>query len=257
MSNLSTWDHVFALIVFLIYPVHAKATFQKTLDAIRDRGEAKRIASYKQVIMTWGGFAACVLAMWVVFDREWVELGFLLPDVVPMVVGLVVSAVIISLVVIPMRKQSQSREGASEFMNQVGEMVLFMPASTAEESWFKAVSVNAGLVEELIFRGYLIWYLGHFMGPWWAAVIAVFLFGLGHIYQGLKMLPGILFISAVAVTLYVYTGSLLVPVLFHVFLDALQGHYIARIQRVHLEAEADKRNEELVDDGKPEQEHPV
>jgi membrane protease YdiL (CAAX protease family) len=255
MSSLNTWDHVFALIVFLIYPVYAKATFQKTLDAIRDQGETARIASYKQVIMTWAGFASCVLAMWVLLDRDWTELGFVFPDTVPLLVGLAVAAVVISLVVIPMRKQSQSRKGASEFMNQVGEMILFMPASRAEESWFKAVSVNAGLVEELIFRGYLIWYLDHFMGPWWAGVLAIFLFGLGHIYQGLKMLPGILFISAIAVTLYVYTGSLLVPVLFHIFLDALQGHYIARIQRVHLDAEADKRNEDLVDDGKPEQEH--
>ncbi len=257
MSNLSTWDHVFAFAVFLIYPIYAKLTFQRTLDAIRDRGEPARISSYKQIISTWMGIAACVLVMWVLFDRDWADLGLLFPDAVPFVVGLAVSAIVISMVVIPMRKQSQSATGARDFMNQVGEMLLFMPRTTAEESWFKAVSVNAGLVEELIFRGYLIWYLGHFVSPWWAAVVAVFLFGFGHIYQGLKMLPGILFISAVAVTLYVYTGSLLVPVLFHIFLDGLQGHYIARIQRLHSIVEEDNRKEKLNDDGKSKMDHQI
>lgn len=95
------------------------------------------------------------------------------------------------------------------------------------------VSLNAGIFEELIFRGYLIWYLSHFLNIAWAATIAVAMFGFAHIYQGIKQLPGILFISATAVLLYLYTGSLLIPILFHVFLDAIQGYYLAKIKNTN------------------------
>ena len=99
------------------------------------------------------------------------------------------------------------------------------------------VSINAGLTEELIFRGYLIWYLEHFVGLWWAAAIAVLWFGLAHMYQGLKQLPGILVVSFVAVALFIHTRSLLVPVLFHIFHDVFQGYYIAKIRRMSASTE--------------------
>ena len=170
--------------------------------------------------------------MWVLFDRNWTDMGIRLPDPVPLAAGLAVAALVILIFVVPLRNMSRSSQRSGELGPQMGDIALFMPRSKAEEYWFKAVSTNAGITEELIFRGYLIWYLEHFLGLWWAAGIAVIMFGLAHMYQGLKLLPGILFVSAVTVSLYVYTGSLVVPVLFHIFLDAIQGHYIARILRL-------------------------
>ncbi len=232
MSNLTFWDHAFALIVFLAYPVYAKVTIRPALDDILERGEVARISQYKEVILTWMVFAICVFAMWVLFDRNWTDLGIRLPDPVPLAGGLAVAALVILIFVVPLRNMSRSSQRSAEFGPQMGDIALLMPRSKAEEYWFKAVSTNAGITEELIFRGYLIWYLEHFLGLWWAAGIAIFMFGFAHMYQGLKLLPGILLISAVTVCLYVYTGSLVVPVLFHIFLDAIQGHYIARILRL-------------------------
>ena len=146
-------------------------------------------------------------------------------------IATVAAAAVTAMIVIPIRKLSRSPEGGAVFIQHSGDLRLFMPRSRKEEAWFKGVSINAGMTEELIFRGYLIWYLLHFLPIAWAATCATLLFGLAHCYQGLKQLPAIILVSAVATGLYVYTQSLLVPVLFHIVLDALQGHYIARIQR--------------------------
>lgn len=232
MSSLTYWDHIFALIVFLIYPVYSKFTFAAVIEDIRKRGEPARIHAYKETVLTWIVFAYCIPAMWYLFDREWADLGVRAADPVILAIGAFVAAIFVSLFVVPLRNISRSPERLGELESQAGDIGLIMPRSKSEESWFYVVSTNAGLSEELIFRGYLIWYLDHFFELWLAAVIAVLLFGFAHSYQGLKQLPGVLLVSAVAVSLFVYTGSLLIPVLFHIFLDALQGHYIAKILRL-------------------------
>ncbi len=70
MSNLTIWDHAFALIVFLAYPVYGKVTIRPALDDILERGEVARISLYKEVILTWMVFAIGVFAMWALFDRN-------------------------------------------------------------------------------------------------------------------------------------------------------------------------------------------
>lgn len=123
------------------------------------------------------------------------------------------------MIVVQLRNIFLSEERHGELDAQLGDTGLFMPRSKIEENRFFGVPTNAGLSEELIFRGYLIWYLQHFVGLWVAAGIAVVMFGLAHSYQSVKALPGNLFVSPVAVSLYVYTSSLLVPIVFHVALE--------------------------------------
>ena len=56
-------------------------------------------------------------------------------------------------------------------------------------------------------------------------------FTFGHAYQGLANLPGIAFASICFVGLYLFTGSLLVPVVLDVALDIMQGNALARLSR--------------------------
>lgn len=231
MPTLAFWDHAFAAIVFLIYPVYSWLTIKKTLDRIKAGGEAARIGAYKNVIGTWIIFAILIVALWIWLQRDFADLGFGGADFLRTLIGILAATAFIAMIIIPLRNMSRSPKGAAQFADQIGDLRVLMPQTRKEENWFKMVSVNAGVTEELIFRGYLIWYLLHFLPIAWAATSAALLFGFAHAYQGLKQLPGIILVSAVATGLYVYTQSLLVPVLFHIVLDVLQGHYIARTQR--------------------------
>jgi membrane protease YdiL (CAAX protease family) len=98
-----------------------------------------------------------------------------------------------------------------------------MPAAGHEMRTFYLLSFTAGVCEELLYRGYLLWYARHFL-PWPAAVVlAVVLFGIGHSYQG----PGGILTTTIAgaalMTLYLVSGSLYVPMLVHMLMDSYSG----------------------------------
>ena len=61
---------------------------------------------------------------------------------------------------------------------------------------FYGLSITAGIVEEVLWRGFLIWYLSQFMPVWGAALISTIGFGLAHAYQGLRQVPQITIVGA-------------------------------------------------------------
>ncbi len=92
---------------------------------------------------------------------------------------------------------------------------------TARERWCAVgTSVTAGVCEEIIFRGLLI-AVGVSLGlPLYAAAgLALVVFTLAHLYQGVRdmLLVGLL---GLALTyLYLSTGNLIAPILVHVLVD--------------------------------------
>ena len=97
-----------------------------------------------------------------------------------------------------------------------------LPVAATERLMWLAVAVAAGVCEEIVFRGWLLSVLHQPLGLAGLPLIitAAAGFGLAHAYQGptgvaLTGLAAVLFIG-----LYVATGSLLVPILLHVAVDA-------------------------------------
>ena len=90
-----------------------------------------------------------------------------------------------------------------------------VPATRSELPGFAAVSVTAGVCEELLFRGFVLWYLDALLPAGWAIAGTVVVFGLGHAYQGAR---GVLFtavVGGVALAAYLWTGSLVAPMVMH------------------------------------------
>ncbi|MDX1517653.1 MAG: CPBP family intramembrane glutamic endopeptidase [Woeseiaceae bacterium] len=235
MAGPTIFDHLFVIVMMIVIPLHSWHAFPGVIEDIRRRGEPARIAAYRQVILTFAAAAAVVIALWVWLQRDWPAIGFRTGEPGSQALAIVIAAVFVVILVVPIRKLALAAESgdenAADLSKQVGNVAFFLPSTRREEHWFYGVSVNAGVTEELIFRGYLIWYLLHYVDTLWAACIAVLAFGLAHIYQGLRQLPGILFVSAVTVTTYLVSQSLIVPIVLHIVVDAVQGYYIARIQR--------------------------
>ncbi len=230
MSYPTLLDHVLALSVIIIYPAYAALTVKKFIEQLRAGGETARVKAYRNIVATWLFFGLCVAGLWYWQGRDWASLGFKSATFSTTMIALAIAAIFIALFVIPLRSNATSTT-AKDMTEQLGDISLFMPTTRKEERWFKVVSLNAGITEEIVFRGYFLWYLQAFVPLYWAAAIAAIAFAVAHAYQGIKQIPGILLVSSVAVGLFVYTESLFVPILFHILLDALQGHYIARIRR--------------------------
>lgn len=229
MQTLTLWDHLLALTVFVAYPLLAKRNFPALVRRVREHGEAARVAAYRQTIMTTLSFAVLLLAMWLTLDRDWALLGIRGFSTAQFAWGLLLAVAVLLLTIWQFRTMLLGSD--DKVVGSFGDLEALMPRTSREQFWFRLVSGNAGVSEELLYRGYVIWYLTQFVNLAWAAVIAVLLFTFAHSYQGLKQVPGLMFISTVLVALYLISGSLLLPILFHAVFDMVQGHYIQRVLR--------------------------
>jgi membrane protease YdiL (CAAX protease family) len=107
-----------------------------------------------------------------------------------------------------------------------------LPETSQERRWFAAISITAGVCEEILFRGFLIGFLmrlpvGLHLPISVALVLSAVAFGLNHIYQGKTGLISTALGGLAFGGLFLLTGNLLLPMLFHAAAD-LQGLFILR-----------------------------
>lgn len=108
------------------------------------------------------------------------------------------------------------RRGVS--VTTAGDYAYLMPITRAERRLAGLVAISAGVSEEIVVRGTLIALGVGALGlpPLVAAAAATALFGFLHLYQGWS---GVLFttlLGGILATLYLATGSLLLPIVLHV-----------------------------------------
>jgi uncharacterized protein len=97
-----------------------------------------------------------------------------------------------------------------------------LPISKSERWWFAAVGIGAGVSEELLYRGFLIYYLWVWLpGLDWTqrTIVSSLVFGLGHLYQGWKGILGTTAYGFCFAWLYAGSGSLLIPMTIHAAVD--------------------------------------
>ncbi len=99
-----------------------------------------------------------------------------------------------------------------------------VPSSSAELPMWFVISLSAGVVEEIVYRGVLLQILWYWLGNWWIAVLLCSLaFALGHSIQGLKSVLIIFVMAIVFHGLVRYTGSLYIAMAVHALYDAIAG----------------------------------
>lgn len=98
----------------------------------------------------------------------------------------------------------------------------FFPATWTERRWWVFVCITAGGCEETLFRGFMLHYLHVF--PWTlnltlALLISSVVFGSNHLYQGAGGVAGSAIVGFLFGLLFLLTGNLLLPILFHGVID--------------------------------------
>jgi uncharacterized protein len=122
--------------------------------------------------------------------------------------------------------RSEGRKAAYEVIS--GLAWLFPQGNPQRRLWL-AVSAHAGIGEELFYRGFLLAALNWYLPLWAAALAATLIFGLGHMYQGVKGVIGTAAVGAVMLALYAFTGSLWVSILLHAVYDIQGGEFGRRV----------------------------
>lgn len=95
-----------------------------------------------------------------------------------------------------------------------------IPVTRTERWWAAAVAVGAGISEELVFRGLLLAVaVGLGMPPVLAAVGLTVVFGMAHLYQGIRGVVTTALFGGVMSAIALGTESLLVPIVLHAAVD--------------------------------------
>lgn len=115
-----------------------------------------------------------------------------------------------------------ARRGGRGGVIQLGDIGPLIPRNGAEMTLAGLLSLAAGLGEELFFRLLLpllfALAFGHVAIGFALAVVA---FGLAHLYQGWVGVLATGLVGAVFTALYLWSGSLAVPIVLHVIIDLI------------------------------------
>lgn len=157
-------------------------------------------------------------------DRPWVALGFSFELNIRFLLGAALTVAAIAFLLVQVRQvATASQKKLTGLQSEIGVLSLMIPLNGRELAQFNILSLTAGIVEEILWRGYLFWYLSQVMPIWVAAIISTVGFGLAHAYQGLSNVPRVMLVGAVLSGLYLLSGSLWLPMILHASVDLLQG----------------------------------
>jgi membrane protease YdiL (CAAX protease family) len=234
---VTAFDHALTFALAVILPAYAAWDVPRLAQRVAADPVNARTRDYIWGMAISWGFTLALIAAWWWAARPISHLGLRLPDSPgawwwTLAIGGVGIAVFAqqaySVATSPdaqakVRKQLESQPGVQTIL----------PATPREARAFCAVAITAGICEELLYRGYLLWYL---LSLWpgrlaIAAAAAALIFGVGHAYQGVRGIVNTAIAGGIAMAVYLLTGSLLAPMLLHATLDLANGLTFYRVLR--------------------------
>jgi membrane protease YdiL (CAAX protease family) len=224
MHDLVWADHVLALVLAVFFPIRS-ATFgyRRLVQAAEADVPRVRVWLYRQAVAIQWTLSALLVALWIGQRRPWLELGLEWHGSLRTYTVFLGVAIAVAGVAFQLPRVFRDADTLARIRRRLAHMPRMIPAGEDEMRLFYALSITAGVCEELLFRGFLFWYAMHFM-PWpWAAAATVLLFGIGHSYQGPTGIVTTSIAGAVFMTLYLMTGSLYLSMLVHMLMDAYSG----------------------------------
>ena len=195
---------------------------------------ARTNAYFWNMAILWGLTTTLVAAWWWA-GRPVRDLGLQLPDTAARWWWtLLISGAVIGIIV----QQAYSFATSPDAQAQVREKFesdpgfgTVLPSTPREARVFSGGAVTAGICEEVLYRGYLLWYFQSLLPGGAAVAAAIVVFGVAHAYQGMRGIFSTGMAGAFAVAVYLLTGSLLAPILLHATLDLVNGFTIYRASR--------------------------
>lgn len=218
-------DLVIAGLIAIAYPIwdyfNALPRMVRTVASGRRNA---RVAVYREVLATEWIMTALIATVWIHAGRPWRLIGLVAPGGW----SLVVTVALIAALMMFFRAQLQAIRRLDpakrdRVRNRQGAISLLIPHNRVERAWFVPVAITAGLCEEFMYRGFLLWAFRPWLGLWGAALASTVSFGSAHAYQGR---PGAFRAGAIGVlfvVLAIATGSVIPGMVLHALLDLISG----------------------------------
>jgi uncharacterized protein len=113
-------------------------------------------------------------------------------------------------------------------------VIALAPQSVWEAVLWVALSITAGVVEEFVFRGYLLQQFASLGGKLWIGVVASsLLFGSAHGYEGIGSMILIVAYGAMFCVLTIQRKSLRAGMMAHAWHDSITGIALTIAKHIH------------------------
>ena len=226
---LTLADHVLVLVIVLGLPLRAYFGIRALRAAAAADLPVLRRGLWWRAIATQWLLAAAVLVLWLTSWRSLVTLGLALRPLAGLAGVLVGLATIVSLVLRQRGALARDESLRARVRKRLSAVERLMPHDRREFPLFAVLACTAGLCEEFLFRGFLLWYLAHAMPFMLACALQTVVFGVCHAYQGargilLTTLAGAFFTGVLLVA-----GSLWPAMLIHALMDLHAGDLARRV----------------------------
>jgi len=225
-------DHIFILLLFVVQPIHGAFYYRRYVARIEAGKPANRPRAYLETLVMEWVFLAALAVAWFTLGRPIADLGFVAPGGVGFWGGAALLALFSGYLLYAWHTAKHlSDDEKAKQIQSFGDLVHLMPQNRRDLRHFTAVSITAGIVEEIVYRGFVLWYLTQFMPMWGAVIASSVAFGIGHSYQGAMGALRCGLIGLVFAVFYIVTGSIWLPIIGHAVLDILQGLSIHELLR--------------------------
>lgn len=198
-------DHILAFLLLVAIPARALWRSRTALSS-----QATKTTGYLTTIGLAGGLLAFLTLDWHLAGRPIQALGLGMPATIPALVGLAITVVILAtLGVLVRRKSSKASAEAESFRREL------VPETPEEVRLFLLFALAVGFGWEVLYRGFLLFYLPPHIGFAAAVVASAVAYGAAHGFKSPGQFAGSI-IAAFAFTLgYVLTQNLWWLMLLH------------------------------------------
>ncbi len=220
------FDHIFVAILFIVLPVLSVTDYRKFKSQINAGKLTARLFLYRSGIAWYCGLTLVVAALWLVCERSSQQLGFGYETGRGFWAGFAIVVVACVLLVIQAVVLRRDPGKLRAMAGQIEPVQDIFPRTKQEAREFSALSITAGICEEILYRGYLMAYITSVIaigGMWPAALVSSLCFGLGHAYQGPKGVLKTGLVGLAMAGLYLLTGSIWLLIVLHAVMDLSFG----------------------------------
>jgi membrane protease YdiL (CAAX protease family) len=182
-------------------------------------------------ILLWG-LTVCVLSLWWVSGRSWSELGLGTGTPLRCGIGFTIAALYIAWWWSLHRRALLEQPPWVEQLRQRLATDERVPRTPGERRWMMLVVPTTGFCEEILFRGYVMWYLTIWTGPVAAVALSSILFGFGHLEDGVLGSVRATIFGVVFALIVLIAGSLWPAIVMHTATDLISLEFAYRLRTV-------------------------
>lgn len=231
VDGLSLVDIVLLAVIIIGLPLEALINLKSSRAELASGKPGVRVKHYTQTILLLWAISLPIIVLWASIGRAWGDLGFNLETRGWALSGWGLAALVAAFFALQFAQATRSESVRTQIRDHMAKnaiMTNFMPQTDAERRVFNIMGVSAGIAEEIVFRGYLIWAFSLFMPVWSAAAFALAVFTILHAYQGWSQLPGVFAMGALVTLVFLLSGSLWPAIALHIFVDVINNGTVWR-----------------------------